>query len=104
MSAHKATQWHLLTRSFYFRFRDQLWDRDLVVAACLVPMFRLDWIRGTVEGDDKVHQARAWLHEAIADLAEPTEEMQGEPEGRDDDDPEPMDTGNNAVRQLFWYL
>ncbi|KAK3924247.1 Putative AC9 transposase [Frankliniella fusca] len=58
-----------LMKAIRTRFSDYLWDKDLVIAACLVPMFRLDWIRGTVEGPEKVHEARDWLEEAMADLA-----------------------------------
>ncbi|XP_034231891.1 uncharacterized protein LOC117639925 [Thrips palmi] len=95
-----------LISSIKKRFKDQLWNRELVVAACLVPMFRLDWIRGTVEeGDNKVYEARAWLHEAIADLAEATEATgELESEGEIPDDPETMDTDNTVVRQLFSFL
>ncbi|KAK3924293.1 Transposable element P transposase [Frankliniella fusca] len=69
-----------------------LWDKVLVVAACLVPMFRLDCIRTTVEGNDKVHLAREWLEEAMADLPVHHEAEEDEPNGENPDYPDPMDT------------
>lgn len=54
------------------RFGTLLWDKDLVVAACLVPTFRLDWVRDYVSAD-KVDEAKQWIKDAAADLAPPRE-------------------------------
>lgn len=84
-----------------------MWDEHLVVAACLEPIFKLEWIRATVEGDSsvKVGQAREWLRRAASDLQEDAEE--GEDEDPDDVRPPPekrrREDVPTKVRQLFRY-
>lgn len=71
------------------------------MAGCLEPVFRLEWIRATVEGHGKVEEARAWLQEEVLELQDAAD---AEGERADVDPDEPTETTQeqaNSFRQLF---
>ncbi|KAK3920205.1 LOW QUALITY PROTEIN: E3 SUMO-protein ligase ZBED1 [Frankliniella fusca] len=93
-------------------YRDILWDEDLVVAACLEPIFKLDWMRATVQSGngEKAAQARDWLRRAATEQgSNGASESDGEGEG-DVEDPDEVQASPakrrrkeipTTVRQLF---
>ncbi|KAK3926635.1 Putative AC9 transposase [Frankliniella fusca] len=78
-----------------------LWNQELVVAACLVPALRLNWVRDFVEdGPAKVEQARQWVLDAAKDLEE---ECDSQAQQTLEITPEEESEARNSFRRLFGF-